>query len=147
MTSHPFCREVKCRCLDLGTGDEHARIATERVHCAHDGIVSRETPVLRPAELVEQLDAVLPPDCVTLEAEPLEDDLVHLVAEEQLRQRELLLPGSARYRVVADGEENAPRHRLLVILDLALEVERVLVFERSRRPKGHSGRGLETDLS
>ena len=41
-----------------------------------------------------------------------------------------------RDRLVADAEQHAPRHRLLVVLDFLLDEQLVLVLERAGRSCG-----------
>src|SRR5690242_3832709 len=93
--------------------------------------------MLGTSKLFEQLHPALPPGRITREPETLEDDPVHLVPEQQLRQRELLLPGERTNGVIPDREEDAARNRFLVVLDLPLDVKLVLVLERAGRPLGH----------
>ena len=48
-----------------------------------------------------------------------------------------------RHCFVADAEQYAPRHRLLVILDFLFDEELVLVLERARRSLGHATSAVE----
>ena len=66
------------------------------------------------------------------------DDAVDLLPDEDLGERELLLLGELRDRLVADAEQGGTRQALLVGLDLVLDEELVLVLERSVRVLPHA---------
>src|SRR6476661_223189 len=97
--------------------------------------------MFRATEFLQQSDATLPPRGIRWQSQSLEDDLVHLVDEQELGQRELLLRRERPHRVVTDGQEHAAWHRLLVVLDLSFEVELVLVLERSGGALRHARSG------
>ena len=89
--------------------------------------------MFRASQFVDELHATPAPRVVGRQAQPLEDDTVDFVAEQQLGQCELRCGGQRRHRIVADAEQNATRHRLLVVLDFLLDEQLVLVLERASR--------------
>jgi len=138
--------EVERRRFHLRASQQHPRVGRRGPYGAHHQIVRAQAPMLRTADLIEQLDPTLPPGHVRRQLKSLEDDFVDLIHQQQLGQGELLLRRERADRVVSDGEQDAPRHRLLVVLDLALEVELVLVLERSGGPLRHAFVGGKTTL-
>src|SRR4029079_12143635 len=140
----PVRREVERRDLIQGSRNQNARFG-RRLKSADENIVGPEAPALGSPKLVDQFESLASPGVVRRKAEALEDDSVHLVAQQQLRECELWLGGERRHRFVADCEEDAPRHRLLVVLDFLLDEPLVLVLERARQPLncGHAVTGSE----
>ena len=118
----PARGEEERRGFDGSPSQQDTGMGSHCLYRAYNQIIGAQTPVLRASKLFDQLDATLAPRDIRRQAEPLEDDLVHLVHEEQLGECELLLCREGSHRLVTDREEDGPWHRLLVILDLSLEV-------------------------
>src|SRR6185437_16647912 len=95
--------------------------------------------MLRAAQLLDQLEAALSPSGVTRQAQTADDETVDLFPEQHLGQHELLLCGEHLDRFVADAKQYAAGQRILVAVNLLLDVQLVLVFERARRSLGHAG--------
>jgi hypothetical protein len=110
---------------------------------ADDKIIVAQTPVLGATQFGELTQSTLPPCRHRRQAQSLEDDAVHLGAQQELRESELLLRGEDAHGLVRDREKYAPRNGLLVVLDLTLEIQFVLVLERAGRSLRHYGKGLE----
>ena len=134
-------RKVERRCFKQRTGNEHMGIVDDRVHSPHHQVISAQSPMLRAPQFDQFLHPPPAPCCHIRQAQPTKNDPVHLGAEQELGEPELLLRVQYPHGLVRNGEKHAARHRLLVILDLSLEVQLVLVLERSGLPLRHAERG------
>ena len=82
-------------------------------------------------ELVAARDLLLAPGGIRGNAKPLANDAIDFVAEKQLVLRELCLRVQRRDGFIANFEERSAGDRVLVDLDLILNVEIVFVLQRS----------------
>src|SRR3954470_23425992 len=95
----PVRREVKRRDLVERAGEQDTPIGGW-LQSAHEDIVRAKAPVLRPSELVDQLEPLTAPGVVSGKAKPLENYAVHFVAEQQLGKSELRFGGKKRHGFV-----------------------------------------------
>ena len=114
--------EIERRRLHLRASNQHIGIGSDGLNRPHDQVFRAQAPMLRATLLRDQLHSALSPGDIAGKAKAAEDDFVHLIAEQEFRERELPLPSERANGFVPNGKQDAARHRFLVVLDLSLEV-------------------------
>ena len=124
--------EIEGWALIDAAGDEN--IARRRLRQpAHERVIGRHPPPLGTPKLFDQFDPAPPPRRRAREPQPARNDAIDFFPDDQLGERELCLFRERGNRLVSDAEQHAARDRLLVVLDLLLEIPLVFVSERPGR--------------